>query len=107
MNPANKTAFREALIRRMESDGITAAGLARDSGVTKTQIDKLRQRRAAATNVHDAMRIARTFGMSVEDFIHREGVDETAAIQALVNRLSSDAQAFVRAQLEGLVARGM
>ena len=49
-----KERFREALIERMNLTGVTAAELARRTGVSKPQIDKLRQRKSAVTNVYDA-----------------------------------------------------
>lgn len=64
-----KTRFREAMIERMDLMGIGAAELARRTGVSKPQIDKLRQRRTEVTNVYDALVIARFFGQPLEEFM--------------------------------------
>jgi predicted XRE-type DNA-binding protein len=37
--------------------------------VSKSQFDKLRQRKTEATNVNDAIRLARFFGNTIEDFM--------------------------------------
>lgn len=65
---AEKTAFREALLRHMAVAGVGAAALARATAVSKPQIDKLCQRKSETTNVADAIRLAAYFGKSVEDF---------------------------------------
>lgn len=64
----DRTDFREALIQRLEATGVPAAELARRTGVSKSIIDKLRQRKIETTNVHDAILIARYFGEGVEEF---------------------------------------
>lgn len=69
MMTLEKERFREALIERMELTGISAAELSRRTGVSKPQIDKLRQRRSAVTNVYDAILIARYFGQPLEEFM--------------------------------------
>ena len=69
MQGIDKTRFREALIARMELTGIGATDLARRTGISKPQIDKLHQRKVETTNVHDALIIARFFGQSLEDFM--------------------------------------
>jgi len=65
----DKERFREALIERMDLTRVTAAELARRTGVSKPLIDKLRQRKSEVTNVYDAILIARFFGQNVEDFM--------------------------------------
>lgn len=83
-----KERFREALIERMNLTGVTAAELARRTGVSKPQIDKLRQRKSAVTNVYDAILIARFFGQPLEEFMgvakksakHQEILDLLAAM---------------------------
>lgn len=69
MQMLERNRFREALIARMELVGIGAADLSRRTGVSKSQIDKLRQRKTEVTNVYDAVLIARYFGQPVEEFM--------------------------------------
>lgn len=73
-----KTAFREALLRHMAETGVGAAALARATGVSKPQIDKLCQRKSETTNVADAIRLAGYFGKSVEDFCASPHTKDTA-----------------------------
>ena len=63
-----KLGFRETLIRLMAERRVTAGELARDTGISKGTIDKLRQRKVEVTNAFDAMKIAMFFGMNVEQF---------------------------------------
>ena len=104
----DKTAFREALIARLDLTGMPAAELARRTGVSKTIIDKLRQRRVEVTNVNDAVLIARFFGQSVEDFMgirsspgKRGVIDEiTLELSAMPPNLQKVALAQLRALRE-------
>ena len=84
----DKTRFRESLIERMDLVGISAAELSRRTGVSKAQIDKLRQRKSEVTNVYDALLIARFFGQTIEEFMgiskksakHQEIIDILAML---------------------------
>ena len=71
-----KLRFRETLIKMMETRRVTAAELARETGISKGTIDKLRQRKVEVTNAFDAMKIAMFFGKSVEQFfdVQAEGM---------------------------------
>ena len=102
---SEKQRFREALIARMDLTGVTAAELARRTGIAKSQIDKLRQRKVDATNIYDAILIARFFGQSVEDFI---GMHRRAEVQDqlkdLIMMLSPEVRAIVVVQIRAIVA---
>ena len=65
---ALRLGFRETLIRLMAARRVTAGELARETGISKGTIDKLRQRKVEVTNAFDAMKIAMFFGMNVEQF---------------------------------------
>lgn len=98
-----KTRFRESLIEHMARTGTTAAGLARATGVSKAQIDKLVQRKVEVTNVADAIRIATYFNMSVEEF---SGLSVNGQrIAALAEKLHPDEISLLEAQIEGILAR--
>lgn len=106
----DKERFREALIDWVHRSGISVADLARKTGISKGQLDKLMQRRVAATNVDDAARLARFFGCTVEDFLGSGvpgGEDGTALsrIRVLVGQLSPDEQDMLEAQIAGLISR--
>lgn len=101
----DRTRFREALIERMEVTGMTAVELARRSGVAKSQIDKLRQRKTETTNVIDAVVIARVFGQSVEDFMGiRSRAEKINELNQLIERLPPDVKETVLVQLRALAA---
>lgn len=97
--------FREALIARLDMTGLTAADLSRRTGVSKGTIDKLRQRRVEVTNVADAIKIARYFHQSVEDFCgypQRSGkIDELIALAAL---LPADFRSAVIDHIKAIIA---
>lgn len=99
-----RTAFRDGLNRLIEESGVSSAALSKGSGVPKSLIDKLRQERAAAPNVYDAMRLAAFFGKTAEQVAGAPldvSVDE---LSSMVGRLTPEERALVQAQLEGLFA---
>lgn len=105
-----KDRFREALIHHVAASGISVAELARRTGVAKSQLDKLMQRRVVTTNVIDATVLAHFFGKNVEDFLgigskEIEVNPVQVRIRDLVSKLSPSEQELIVAQLEGIVAR--
>lgn len=106
----DKERFREALIERVRASGVTVADLARKTGVSKSQLDKLMQRRVVTTNVDDAATLARFFGATVEEFMGRgvpgaEAMGAITRIRGLVAQLSEAEQDMLEAQIAGLLAR--
>lgn len=97
--------FRESLIAHMERHGIGASELARKTGVPKTTLDKLVQRRVSRTNYFDAMRLARYFGKTLEEFVDGKPDDDNTKLKMLIESLYTDEKAIVEAQIEGIVAR--
>jgi transcriptional regulator with XRE-family HTH domain len=84
--------------------------LARRTGISKPQLDKLMQRRVVATNVDDATKLARFFGDTVEDFMRitepgSEPGNSLARIRLLAGQLSPAEQDMLEAQIAGLLAR--
>lgn len=100
-----KDRFREALIERMDLTGISAAELSRRTGVSKSQIDKLRQRKSEVTNVYDAILIARFFGQPVEEFmgIAKKGAKHQEILDLLAS-LSPDVKDMLVIQIKALAA---
>lgn len=97
--------FREALIERLNITGLTVAELARRSGVAKSQLDKLRQRKVDTTNVHDAVLIARFFGQSVEDFMGlRKRADRSDEVADLIQILPHNHKEIILAQVRAVIA---
>lgn len=99
------TLFRESLIAKMDEAGITAAELSRRTGVSKTKIDKLRQRVTVETTVSDAIIMANFFGMTVEELMglsaRQAAVDQ---LMALIARLTPEQSRMLQAQIQGLLA---
>lgn len=89
----------------MDVTGVTAAELARATGVSKSQIDKLRQRKVEATNVHDAMLIARYFGQTVEEFCGMtRKKDKAVEIYDAMSQLTPEHREIILAQIRAVAA---
>ncbi len=102
---SEKQRFREVLIARMDMTGVTAAELARRTGIAKSQIDKLRQRKVETTNVYDAMLISRFFGQPIEEFIGMtKRADKLDEVKELISMLTPEAREMVIAQIRAVVA---
>lgn len=67
MLPMEKT-FRDALEHALEKTGKSLRSVAIEAGVSYDQLKSLRQGKSQKTNVDDAMKVARVFGVSLEDF---------------------------------------
>ena len=100
-----ETAFREAMIDWLDRTGVGATELSRRSGVSKAQIDKLRQRRAVSTNVEDAIRISACFGQSLETFVGlNRDPNSRDSLMVRIARLNPTQMAMLDALLHGLLA---
>lgn len=97
--------FRDAFVAHLERTGATVADIARKRGLSKGQLDKLRQGRTQKTNVDDAVEIAAYFGKSVDEFIGKEPDAPTARIAELAALLSDEERAFLLHQLEFAASR--
>jgi phage repressor protein C with HTH and peptisase S24 domain len=78
--------FRSSLLSAIEREQITIAEVARRSGVSQDQLNKLRQRESAKTNVDDAHKIAKSFGKTLDDFLegNLEPANPTISVAARV-----------------------
>ena len=89
----DKTAFREAFIRRFNADDTKVSELCRATGVGRSKINKLLSRLNDRVEVEDAIAIARFYGVTVEEFIGKGGHALTLAptyISSLINLLSNE-----------------
>jgi len=98
------TQFRESFIHHLAASGLKVSQVAAATGVSDQQLHKLKQRRAGTTNVEDAVKIARFFGKTLEEFLDEPENVQVSDVLALLNRLSEDEKAILVAQIEGLVA---
>lgn len=60
--------FKNALEHALEKTGRSLRSVAIKAGVSYDQLKSLRQGKSQKTNVDDAMKVARAFGVSLEDF---------------------------------------
>ncbi len=64
--------FRDALLRALTDSGTSLANVARGAQVSYEQLKKVAQREGASTNVDDAVKVARHFGLSLDEFLADE-----------------------------------
>lgn len=83
--------FRSALLRRLEETGFSLKKISDDADVSYEQLKKLKQIEDRSTNVDDAIKIANTFGMTVNQFVSDEKYSSRNRIIALLQDLSPDA----------------
>ena len=105
MTLAMKEAFRESLIAHIATYRISIAKLSRETGVSLSLIQSLNQRKSVCPNVDDAIKLARYFGKSVEEFVGVSRDDQEKRLRALISRLTEGEKDFLEAQLTTLAAR--
>lgn len=64
-----ENAVSDAFIKHQRTSGLTVAEIAERSGVRQDTLYKVRAGKSKNMQVHEAVRVAQTFGMSVEDFM--------------------------------------
>lgn len=87
--------FRQAFLKALEESGFSVAEVARRSGVSKDQLNKLKQRDTAKTNVDDALKVAAVFGVTLEEFVNDQSVKEAADLSELLNQLAPEERLFL------------
>lgn len=87
--------FRAALLSRLESPKDLRA-IAQSSGVSFEQLRKMITRDGASTNVEDAIRIARSFGLTVDEFVENDVVEDRDRIAAIFASLTEGERRVVR-----------
>lgn len=85
-------------------DAPTLAHLARSSCVPYEQLKKLVQRDTASTNVDDAIKIARYFGMTVNEFVGDTLAADRDRVAAIWNALSPQERELLKATAAGQIA---
>jgi transcriptional regulator with XRE-family HTH domain len=101
-----KEAFREALIRHIKVYDVSIAEVARGSGVSKYLLNALHQRKTTVPNVSDAIKVARFFGKTVEEFLDQPGrATDAERIMAKMARLSPEEREVLEAQIDVLARR--
>lgn len=98
-----KEAFREAFIQHIRVYDVSIAEVARQTGVSKHLLNALHQRKTQVPNVADAIKIARFFGKTVDQFLEIDDIkNEDAMLASKIARLSPEEQRVVRAQIDAL-----
>ena len=87
--------FRDALIEQMRNNKVSAQRLADATGVSKHQIDKIRQRETASTNVDDAIKIAGFFNMTLDEFLNDPTIKQDVEIVSLLHQLEPHERDFL------------
>lgn len=101
-----KEAFREALIRHIRAYDVSIAEVARGSGVSKYLLNALHQRKTTVPNVSDAIKIARYFGKTIEEFLDQPSdPSDRERIMAKMARLSPAEREVLEAQIDVLTRR--
>ncbi|MCG3267758.1 helix-turn-helix transcriptional regulator [Yoonia sp. I 8.24] len=99
--------FRDALVEMLEQTKMSVAELARVSGVSKDQLNKLRQRETAKTNVEDARKIAAAFGKTLDNFIGHPISKEDVDLAKTLSQLEpSEREFLLNAAKAQIAARG-
>lgn len=94
MLPSMKT-FRDALLLKLEETGLSMRELSARAEVSYDQIKKLRLREGASTNVEDAIKIARFFGYTVEEFMGASS-DESRKLAQIYGSLTDRERKILR-----------
>ena len=89
--------FRDAFLAALARTGTPVKRVAEEAGVSYEQLKKLKGREGSSTNVEDAIKIARYFGYSLDEFIEDRTVQDRAEIVALYNQLTPRERAILRA----------
>lgn len=79
--------FRDAFVQALTRSGLSLRAVAIGSGVSESQLKKLRQRENATTNVEDAKKVAAFFGLGLDDFLDDPELSAQVEIAALYSRL--------------------
>tara|TARA_R110002020_G_scaffold52528_2_gene147507 strand:- start:50 stop:391 length:342 start_codon:yes stop_codon:yes gene_type:complete len=87
--------FREALLDKLEETGTSLRQVAEGSGVSYEQLKKLKQIESRTTNVEDAMKVAKFFGLTTEQLISGRKASDQDEILGLLESLSDRARSFL------------
>ncbi|TYB85843.1 S24 family peptidase [Oceaniovalibus sp. ACAM 378] len=86
------TTFREAFMAALAATKIPVRRIASDSGVSYEQLKKFSQGKTESTNADDAIRIARAFGVSMEQFLRGELDPSRQSAIAVVGHVGAGAR---------------
>lgn len=93
--------FREALLSAVAERQTTLRAVAEGSKVSYEQLKKVGQREGAKTNVDDAIRVARFFGLTLDEFLSDDLASDRAEIAKLYSQLTEAEIEILRAAARG------
>ena len=96
--------FRDALLKILKETGTPLRQVAASSGVSYEQLKKLKQGQSQTTNVEDAIRVAASFGLTLEQFMSGETASNLSGLVRTLTRLSPEGRAFVSTAAEAQLA---
>jgi len=96
--------FRDALIHALDGTGVSLLSLSNETGVSYEQLKKLKQNKSKSTNAEDAVKIARFFGVSLEEFLDRPALEDQIEILKIYNRLSQRERDILLGSARGVLA---
>lgn len=96
--------FRESFLLHVEQSGKSLRHIAEGSDVSYEQLKKLKQGKALTTNVDDAIKIARFFGKTLDEFLDDPSIRKDAELLSLLSDLQPQEREFLlnaaRAQID-------
>lgn len=95
--------FRRALMWHMEKHETKITDLARDAGVSRDVINKLRAREKASTDVENGVLIAAYYGKTLNQFLNMEEADSLSRAIALFELLPTRERQLLEAQIRGIL----
>jgi transcriptional regulator with XRE-family HTH domain len=97
--------FREALLDAVIREGTSLRAVATRANVSYEQLKKLSQGKSQSTNVDDAVLIAHSFGLSLDEFLGDTTIQDRAQAIALWQQLSEAERDLLKAAARGLRAQ--
>ncbi len=99
--------FREAFLEALDLTGWSVPEVTRRSGVSSDQLNKLKQRENAKTNVDDARLVANAFGYTLDEFLSDQLSDDRKELADLWRQLTSRERTLIRSAAQALPSQGL
>ena len=98
--------FRDALIARLEEPNAQSLKqVAEGSGVSYEALKKVKQGRSASTNADDAIKIARYYGLTLDEFVDDSLPSERAELARLYSGITAEERQILLDAARGRAAR--
>ena len=94
--------FRTAFLEALELTKWSIPRIADASDVSKDQLNKLKQRETAKTNVDDARKVANAFGYTLDEFLDDQLLSDRDEAASLWGQLSDREKHLIRASAKEL-----